>query len=321
MSYAALRDKKTELIRKARDGSVFCADYSASAITVLTDGGSTSEVQTVTISGTPTGGNFTLTFQGQTTGAIAHNASAATVEAALEALSNLGASDVTVTGSAGGPYTVTFGGVYAGVDVPQMTATPSLTGGTTPTVTVATTTPGDPVDLLPLPTGYSDVGWMTTAGASYGRTTEVSNVSSFGSVEPTRSDITRDTITMGISMQETSLTTLGLYTGADLSNLTADAGTGEVRIAKPARPGFRYYRVLGLFVDDTNDGEIYIARFMPRARVTEFAEQAFQDGDEAINYGVTFTGYEDSILGFSHQWLFGGPGWLALLDQMGFSMT
>jgi hypothetical protein len=47
--------------------------------------------------------------------------------------------DVTVTGSAGGPYTVTFGGALADTNVAQMTATP--TGGTG-TVTVATTTAG-----------------------------------------------------------------------------------------------------------------------------------------------------------------------------------
>jgi hypothetical protein len=44
------------------------------------------EVQRITITGTPTGGTFTLTFQGNTTAPIAYNASAATVVAALEAL-------------------------------------------------------------------------------------------------------------------------------------------------------------------------------------------------------------------------------------------
>jgi hypothetical protein len=102
----------------------------------------TNEVQTVTITGGPTGGTFTLTFSGQTTAAIAYNATAAQVQTALEALSNVNPGDVTVTGNAGGPYTVTFGGQYLGDNVTQMTATASLTGGTTPGVTVATTTAG-----------------------------------------------------------------------------------------------------------------------------------------------------------------------------------
>lgn len=60
----------------------------------------------VTIGGSPTGGTFTLSFGGQTTAGIAFNATAAAVQAALEALSNLDPGDVTVTGNAGGPYTV-----------------------------------------------------------------------------------------------------------------------------------------------------------------------------------------------------------------------
>jgi hypothetical protein len=104
----------------------------------------TDEVQTLTVTGSPTGGTFTLTFGGQTTGTITYNASAATVEAALSALSNVKDEDITVTGSAGGPWTVTFGGgVYDGSNVGQITlGTNSLTGGSSPTVAVATTTGG-----------------------------------------------------------------------------------------------------------------------------------------------------------------------------------
>ena len=104
--------------------------------------GPTSEVPTVTISGSPTGGTFTLTFSGQTTAAIAYNASAATVRAALEGLSNVAPGDVVVTGNAGGPYTVVFAGAYLSDDVAQMTATGSLTGGSSPAVAVTTSTAG-----------------------------------------------------------------------------------------------------------------------------------------------------------------------------------
>lgn len=102
------------------------------------------ETQTVTITGTPTGGTYTLTFSGQTTAAIAYNASAAVVQAALELLSNIGSGNVV---AAGGPHpgsavTVTFTGELASTNVAQMTAnSASLTGGSTPTVTVTTSTP------------------------------------------------------------------------------------------------------------------------------------------------------------------------------------
>lgn len=102
--------------------------------------GSASEVQTV--SRTSTGGTVTFTFDGETTAATDASAAitAALLTTRLEALSNINPGDVTVTGSAGGPLTVTFGGQYAGQNVPALTVdNTSATGGT---VTIAQTTAG-----------------------------------------------------------------------------------------------------------------------------------------------------------------------------------
>lgn len=106
---------------------------------------SVNEIQTVTITGSPTGGSFTLTFNAQTTAAIAWNATAAAVQTALQALSTIGAGNVSVTGGPGPatPYSVTFIGTLAGLNVAQMTASGAgLTGGTTPAAAVTTATPG-----------------------------------------------------------------------------------------------------------------------------------------------------------------------------------
>lgn len=116
----------------------------------------TNEVQTVTVSGSPTGGSYTLSFAGQTTGAIAYNANAAAIQTALEGLSNVGDGNILVGGT--GPYTATFRSALGQRDVPQMTATSSLTGGTSPTVAVTTTTPGVGASAGPLvtPIGAKD---------------------------------------------------------------------------------------------------------------------------------------------------------------------
>jgi hypothetical protein len=111
-------------------------------------GAGTSEVQSVTITGLPTGGTFVLTFGDVATTDLPYNATAAAVQAALQALPGIGAGNVTVTGSAGGPYTVTFTGALAGQNVAQLSATGDFTGGTAPNVTVATTTPGVAGSLL-----------------------------------------------------------------------------------------------------------------------------------------------------------------------------
>lgn len=105
---------------------------------IVADGPGVNEVQTVSITGTATGGTFTLSYNGNTTAPIAHDATAADVRAALLALPNTPA--VTVAGGPGPgtAWTVNFGD---GKDVTQMSASSSLTG-TTPAVVVTTTTPG-----------------------------------------------------------------------------------------------------------------------------------------------------------------------------------
>jgi hypothetical protein len=110
-----------------------------------TGAGDVNEVQTITITGTPTGGSITLVFEGERTAAIAYNAAAAAVQTALEGLPNLDPGDVTVTGGPGPgtPWAVTFvGDDRGGRSVELLQAESGLTGGTTPTVTVAQTVQG-----------------------------------------------------------------------------------------------------------------------------------------------------------------------------------
>lgn len=111
----------------------------------------TDEVQTLTIGGTPTGGTFQLTFDGHTTGAISWSATNATlianVDAALEALANIGTGGVVcadVDLSSGiGNMTITFSGAaMAKRAVALITVADNSMTGTSPTAAVAETTPG-----------------------------------------------------------------------------------------------------------------------------------------------------------------------------------
>jgi hypothetical protein len=99
------------------------------------------EQQRVVVSAT--GGTYTLTFDGSTTGAIAFNASASAVDNALDVLPSIsGDANVAVSGSQASGYTVTFQGTLAGTDVPEMTAdSAGLTGGAS-TATVSTLVTG-----------------------------------------------------------------------------------------------------------------------------------------------------------------------------------
>lgn len=115
-----------------------------------------SEVQTVSY--LADAGTFTLTFAGQTTAAIPFNApatGAGSVQSALEALANIGAGNVAVSGSAGA-YTVTFLGTLANANLPQMFAGSSLTTvGSLASAAVATTAHGfgNEVQIVTLASG------------------------------------------------------------------------------------------------------------------------------------------------------------------------
>jgi hypothetical protein len=126
----------------------------------------TAEVQTVTFTGGPTAGTATLTlpafgpYDAETVVPIAFNATAQQFQDAFNAalpavgpsgfqgLPGVGDLAVTVSvtgaGTAGSPYvyTLTFARILG--NVPQLTSTNTFTGGTTPTVTHATTTAGAP---------------------------------------------------------------------------------------------------------------------------------------------------------------------------------
>lgn len=171
-------------------------------------------------------------------------------------------------------------------------------------------------ELKTLPTGFKDLGYLTDAGASFNRSVTNSDVTSWQSLTPTRSDLTADTTTLQVICQETNLQTLGLYTGAADTALNPATANGVVRVDKPARPTGLEYRVLSIAVDETSEGEVVLCRYLPKAKPTAFGKQDFAKANE-IQYDVTFTGYVDDVLGSPESFIFGGAGWLSRLTAMG----
>lgn len=124
-SYTVICDEQNPVVLNLRDPNA--------VRTIATPG--VSEVQSLAVTGTPTGGTILLAYNGQST-SVPYNASASAIQTALR---SIGATAVNVTGT--GPYTITFPATSG--DVPGVTADGSaLTGGTSPAAAVTTTTPG-----------------------------------------------------------------------------------------------------------------------------------------------------------------------------------
>jgi hypothetical protein len=114
-------------------------------------GGRATQTQLVTIVGTPTGGTFRLKSGGNQAD-LAFNAAAATVQTAIQAWGGV-FSTVTVSGSAGGPYTITFPAISSLVQAASAPFTVDqslLTGGTAATskATVAASGQGGTDSLI-----------------------------------------------------------------------------------------------------------------------------------------------------------------------------
>lgn len=107
------------------------------------------EVQTVQITGSPSGGSFILSFNGFYTSALPYNITAAALATALQTLPSVTTNtpaNVAVSQNAQ-TYTITFQNQLGSFDQPQLVLVAnSLTGGVTPNVIISTTTPGNNVN-------------------------------------------------------------------------------------------------------------------------------------------------------------------------------
>ncbi len=180
-------------------------------------------------------------------------------------------------------------------------------------------TSGATGQLQTLPTGYKDIGWMDASNAvNLATGVTASPVDSFGSLYPTRSDITKMNQTITITAQETKAVTMGLYSQVDMTGVTADATSGEIVYSDPIRPSTIFYRLLIMWVDNSGTDSIYGAVSFPRVSVTGVADMKMTMGTDAMSRGLTFTSYPDATLGHARRNFLGGPGILARKTAMGF---
>jgi flagellar capping protein FliD len=184
-----------------------------------------SEVQTVTLAtapdNVPDGGTFTLTYGGETTAAIAWDANAAAIQAALEALSGVDSGDITVSGAISDGATFTFAGTLG--DVGLLMINSSLTDGGTPvTATIAETTKGSD--------GYIRRSSNTVDDVIYGVTLHLHNTTDAAGEEITLTrdiESVKDKLDAMIKAYNFSVNLIKENTGYDTDNKIAGVLMGD----------------------------------------------------------------------------------------------
>lgn len=220
---------------------------------VRTAATATSEVQTVTVTGTPTGGTFLLRFKGYSA-TIPFGATAAQVVSALTPLSSVGSGGVTATGGPfpGTPVVVTFANQLGGQSVPLLTADATgLTGGTTPTVTVARTTAGF---------GQWDAqsGWIDMGPTKGGITVSRNNAEETFDIDQIKADIlslpTSWECNVAASVAKADIDTLQyLWEGG---TITVDVTSGERTLPLGSPSSYTQRRLAVLFQRGSIDGGV-----------------------------------------------------------------
>lgn len=173
-------------------------------------------------------------------------------------------------------------------------------------------------NLIDLKTaGFSSLGWLTKGdGVNFSRETENQETESYGALEPTRVDFTKDVTSAAFRMQETNKQTLEMYHNTDLSDVTVDA-SGEFSFTNDAQPSTIYRRMIYIAKDGNGANAKYIIKAMPRAVLSEVQEQAWSAESE-LSYGLTVKATTDDELNYSVRHAFAGPGIKELVADMGF---
>ena len=178
------------------------------------DGGSLDEQQSIGWSTMAFGmsGTYTITHNGQTTAAIAWNASAATIQTALEGLSSIGSGNISVTVTSPNTYSrtlsLTFRNGKGGTNVAQTTIT---TTGLMPVFSTVT-----PFNTTSVTGGvYSETQTITLANATGGTWRVAYNGEISGQLSP--------------SISATDLkAVLDGFSGIDSASVTSSAGSFTV---------------------------------------------------------------------------------------------
>lgn len=189
---------------------------------------------------------------------------AAALATTLAALSNVGAGNVTVVGSAGGPFTITF--AYAlGVTTVAVTAS---TGGTGPTV----------VGGLWVPAGASDAGW------TFGTTKQTQDIQIEEQSTPVGTFITSQDVMISGALSEDTMQQLQWSLNA-LKTITAQATGIPQTTTLTMTDAVQHYAVA---LESQNPYGLSRRIYIPDTVMTEGISQAYRRAASNRTLAVSF---------------------------------
>jgi hypothetical protein len=248
----------------------------------------TAGVETVSITGTPTGGTFTLSYNGAVTAPLPYSATAAAVQTALQGLAGVGAGKVTVSGGPGPgtAWVATFDPSIAQYVLVGNGAALTPSGA----VTVVNTTPGvqtsNPATAI-IPVSFLDAGYIADTGLTRKLTESSKQVFAYGSTSAVRTLISQSATAFDLSFLETNPVAEAIYNRKTLAAVVAD-NTGYMRVTTGPAALPHYSAIF-----DVVDGANHIRFYCPNVANTTPGNEVYAPGS-ALEHPVSMTAYPDS---------------------------
>ena len=168
-----------------------------------------------------------------------------------------------------------------------------------------------------LPADWTPLGIFTTDGGEITPDVSVDDVDGLGYAEPVRSDPTK-TIKLNI-FELFRKEMLSLTHGIDLSQVKANATTGEVVFDDPLLPSIPEKRLLIVAADGPADDEWLMGWCFTRAKLVSMPTISLKATDP-ITGDLEFKAFADEAAGTACRNYYGGSGALKHRDITGFSV-
>lgn len=246
----------------------------------------TAEVQAWTLTGTGTAGTFNVTLPGfGTLSGLAYNIATSALVTAIASGWGL---TVTVTGTAGSVYNVTYPAYLGSVALPSFAN--GITGVTAITPTHTTPGVGANPATAAIPAAYKDAGIIEASSGlnlKYADTTK--EVDGFGLASAARILFTKQVATIDLTFQETNHTSLEIYHRLPIGTTGIAGADGFISGVVDGAPQLVSYAAIFDMVDGRNHYRLYC----PNVQNTSRGAIDMPFGSE-INHPITLTCFPDS---------------------------
>jgi hypothetical protein len=172
--------------------------------------------------------------------------------------------------------------------------------------------------LKEIPSGWTPLGIFTTDGGEIAPDVTVDDVDGLGYAEPVRSDLTKASKSIKLNIFELfRKEMLSLTHGVDLSQVKANATTGEVVFDDPLLPSIPEKRLLIIAADGPADDEWLLGWCFTRAKLVSMPTIPLKATDP-ITGDLEFKAFADETAGTACRNYYGGSAMLKHRDITGF---